>query len=483
MLTSLKKLIPTKRRIVQLYAALLYNAHLKGFISGRIYTGNLKYACAPGLNCYSCPGAVAACPIGALQNALSASSKKLPFYVVGIILLYSLILGRTICGYLCPFGLIQELIFKIPSPKIKKSKVTRGLSFLKYVILAVFAILIPLYYGFMDIPLPGFCKFICPAGTLEGAIPLMLNPANCDKHGMLGYLFVLKTAVLLTVILLSVFVFRVFCRFLCPLGAIYGLFSKLHIAGIKLDENKCISCGKCVRTCKMDIRKVGDMECINCGDCIQDCPTGAISFSPSLVFENTNDLSKCAPKRNRTVSFIIKACLILLLPLVIILVNLNGTFVSDTNAATAVTSSFSVGDSVPGFTVNLYNAEDESAAFSYDPENNKVLVINFWATWCGPCVTELPYFEKLADSHPEIDVIAVHSSFVTEDVESFIRSAGYTVPMGKDTDGSVSKLFGCTEMLPQTAVISSNGILIYNSVGSVTYEVLEALVNRALSEN
>ena len=69
---------PTKRRLIQVYAALLYNAHAKGFIQGDIYTGPIKNLCVPGLNCYSCPGAIGACPLGALQNALAATGSR-PF--------------------------------------------------------------------------------------------------------------------------------------------------------------------------------------------------------------------------------------------------------------------------------------------------------------------------------------------------------------------------------------------------------------------
>ena len=132
---KLKNLVPTKRRLIQLYAALLTNANVKGFANGRIYQGALKNACTPGLNCYSCPAASAACPLGALQNALAASEKRTPYYVFGIILLYGIILGRMICGFLCPFGLFQDLLYKIKTPKLKKSRVTKIFSYLKYVIL------------------------------------------------------------------------------------------------------------------------------------------------------------------------------------------------------------------------------------------------------------------------------------------------------------------------------------------------------------
>ena len=100
---------------------LLHNAYIKGFIDGKIYTGNAKNACVPGFNCYSCPGAVGACPLGALQNALAFAGHRAGWYVLGILLLFGVILGRTICGWLCTMGVNQELLHGIPTPKIRKS--------------------------------------------------------------------------------------------------------------------------------------------------------------------------------------------------------------------------------------------------------------------------------------------------------------------------------------------------------------------------
>ena len=214
----LRNHLPTQRRLIQLYAALLYNAHLKGYISGNIYTGSTKSVCVPGFNCYSCPGAVGACPLGALQNAIASSGSRTPVYVLGILLLYGITLGRTICGFLCPVGLLQELLHKIPSFKVKKGRVTRVLSYLKYVILAIFVILVPLWYALQSYPVPAFCKYICPAGTFEGAIGLLSNPANRDKFSMLGILFTRKFVIMLIIALACVFIYRAFCRFPLPPG-------------------------------------------------------------------------------------------------------------------------------------------------------------------------------------------------------------------------------------------------------------------------
>ena len=271
--------LPTKRRIIQLYAALLYNANLKGFATGKIYTGDTKYACVPGLNCYSCPGAVGACPMGALQDSLAGGGMRFPAYILGVLLLFGLLLGRIVCGFLCPFGLIQELLYKIRSPKLRKNRFTRILSYFKYVVLAM-AIFIPIIYA----GIPAFCKYICPAGTMEGAVSLLANIQNSDFYGMLGYLFTWKFVVLVVVVAACVFIYRAFCRFVCPLGAIYGLFCKVALLGVKLDKNKCIDCGLCIQECKMDIKHVGDHECIQCGECIPVCPVQAISWKGSKLF-------------------------------------------------------------------------------------------------------------------------------------------------------------------------------------------------------
>lgn len=278
---------PSKRRLIQLYAALLVNANLKGYITGKIYTGNLKNLCSPGLNCYSCPGASFACPLGALQDSMAQTNDRAAFYIIGILALFGLTLARTICAFLCPVGLGQELLYKIKTPKLKKSRYTRVLSFFKYVLLAVMVIAIPLiYHG-----IPAFCKYVCPAGTFEGAGGLLANSNNAGFFAMLGNLFTWKFCLLVFFIVGSVFAYRFFCRFFCPLGAIYGFFNKWALIGVKLDEDKCVDCGMCIQTCKMDIRHVGDHECINCGECVSVCPTQAISWKGSKIFVKGAQLS------------------------------------------------------------------------------------------------------------------------------------------------------------------------------------------------
>jgi polyferredoxin len=259
------------RRYVQLISAVLYNCNVKGFASGKIWKGNSKGMCAPGLNCYSCPGAVISCPLGSLQSALVSSKYKFPYYILGTLLLMGLFLGRFICGFLCPFGLIQELLHKIPTPKLEKSKFTRGLTLIKYVLLVIFAVMIPVFIG-----APGFCKYICPAGTLEAGIPLTIMQEKLRP--LIGALFSWKVAMLIVTVIICVFAYRGFCRFLCPLGAIYSFFQPVSFFGVQVDETKCIHCDACIRNCKMDVKKVCDRECIQCGECIQHCPVDAINI-------------------------------------------------------------------------------------------------------------------------------------------------------------------------------------------------------------
>lgn len=276
-----KKKLPLRRRFLQLFSALLYNCNFKGFASGTLYKGALKGVCVPGLNCYSCPGAVGACPLGSLQASLNGLPKKLPFYVLGSLCLFGVLFGRAVCAFLCPIGLVQDVLYKIPAPKLKKSRVTRALSLGKYVVLAVFVAAIPLYTRLKNgVVTPGFCKYICPSGTLLGSLPLAA--ADESIRALLGPAFWWKLGVLLAILLASVFIYRPFCRFLCPLGAIYSFFNPVALLGIRLDCDKCTDCGACVRYCKCDVRHVNDRECIRCGECRAVCKFGALSSVPAL---------------------------------------------------------------------------------------------------------------------------------------------------------------------------------------------------------
>lgn len=466
---------PSNRRLIQLYSALLYNAHLKGYITGDIYVGKIKAVCVPGLNCYSCPGAIGACPLGALQNAIASSGHRAPFYVFGIILLFGITFGRTICGYLCPMGLLQELIYKIPTYKIKKNKVTKILSYLKYIILFVFVFLIPFMYSFQNFPVPAFCKYICPSGTLEGAIGILLNPANADKFSMLGLLFTRKFIILSIILLSAVFIYRAFCRFLCPLGALYGLFAKFSIIGVRVNDSKCIDCGRCISKCPVDIMKVGDAECVHCGKCIDHCPNKAISFKAgkATLISHCSEPNPLNRKRYKNIAIIL-ALAILALALIITNISIDS---KESNNSNDNTVQLEIGNSIgmiaPDFTAKLYN---EAGSFTLSDYLGKKVIINFWATWCTPCIAELPHFDEFQKNHPEVKIVALHSNLVTDDVMKYLSNYDYEITFGIDETGEVIKSFGGSTMLPHTIVINENGVITYNSVDSITYEKLESLI-------
>ena len=157
---------------IQAAATLLTNIHLPNFFKGGIYQGKGKTVCVPGLNCYSCPAASGACPIGAFQAVVGSSKFRFSYYITGILILLGVLLGRFICGFLCPFGWLQELLHKIPGKKLSTKKL-RPLTYLKYVILLLAVVLLPaLIVNDVGMGDPFFCKYICPQGVLEGAIPL-----------------------------------------------------------------------------------------------------------------------------------------------------------------------------------------------------------------------------------------------------------------------------------------------------------------------
>ena len=507
----------TKRRLIQLYSALLFNCYLKGYITGNIFKGATKYLCTPGLNCYSCPGAVTSCPLGALQNAFSASNKTAPYYMIGIIMLYGLMFGRWICGWLCPFGLLQDLFYKIKTPKHKKNIFTRVLSCLKYVILVVFVVVIPLLYMTRDFPLPGFCKYICPAGTVGGALGLLINPGNDGMFGMLGPLFTWKFALAMSILVGTVFVYRLFCRFLCPLGAMYGLFNKFSLFGIKLEKDKCVNCGKCISVCKMDIHHVGDVECINCGECISVCPTKAISYKGAKIIlpeseieaaKTPEEKAKVEEKRTNRVKLVSRiTALVLSIVLIFSLVYFNFIYDDGTNTPPPpvedsgdtdnpggddptvedVPTGNEVGQKCPAYSLDLI---DGSGKVNIKDFKGKIVVVNFWGTWCAPCKQELPSFNQIANDYEgEVVVLTVHTVYTKDEAPEYIAKNfpnskmifAYDLSLTKNVD-MYFNLLGGEDSYPRTLILDENGIITFEFDGKLEHEELvreiEAIRNK-----
>ena len=560
-----KPRVPMTRRLMQVYAALLYNADLRGFLRGSIHTGKTKALCVPGLNCYSCPGAVGACPLGALQNALAASGHRAGWYVFGILLLFGVVLGRAVCGWLCPMGLLQELLDRIPTFKVRKSRVTSALSLVKYAVLVIFVLAVPLYWGLAKgMPLPAFCKFICPAGTLEGAVALLAHPGNDGLYGQLGVLFTRKFTILAVLALACVFCYRAFCRFVCPLGAFYGLFERFSVVGMRVDAGRCDGCGACVRLCRMDVRRVGDRECISCGDCVHVCPHGAISLKAGkwIVLGPRRDLKDAeAAKKRANAGRLAWGILLAMLVFALVWFNLlspsaRGESAPDTPAQTHAaepgvaepdpaeqrpapgTTEAEAAPAAPDGEPDAARTEGPEAAPQQDapaptgapdaepssspeapfpdaaaagiPEGNgpgermadfactlldgtefrlseqrgRIVFINQWATYCNPCVAELPYFESLAEEHPDVVILAFHQfPEASPSARAFLESRGWlgswNVLFAVDGDNTALRAIGGTNTMPRTAVLDRNGVVVWNEERSVTREMLERLLEMA----
>lgn len=495
----IKKILPSRRKIIQLYTALLFNANFKGFVSGNISKASTKTMCVPGLNCYSCPGAVGACPLGSLQGSFSAG-KSTVFYVFGILVLFGILFGRMICGFFCPFGLIQELLHKIKTPKLKKGPVTRILSVLKYVILVFFVFLVPILYAFKDTPLPAFCKYICPAGTLEGGLGLLSNEVNASYFSMLGPLFTWKFLLLVSFVVGSIFVFRLFCRFICPLGALYSFFNRISLFGVKLEQSKCTQCGLCVSHCKMDIKHVGDRECISCGECMSVCPTNAIQWKGPKILLRPNETDTAATSqemKKKKNSRLILRCIAWGLALVVLIGAIvyywnedSGEIPVNPTPGTSdspMEQGNEVGKLCYGYDLEIMDSTGVTSQTIDPTKAGKITIINFWGTWCTPCVNELPYFDQIAAEYADtVKVIAIHTNMVYETAPAFLEKyyADSSIIFAKDyalgtTEGYYSTLGG-RGTYPYTVILNEDGVIVSIFVSSLTYEDLKTVVEEQL---
>jgi len=265
-------------------SALVANSYVPSLFTRQIYQGRLKGICVPMLNCYSCPLAVGACPIGELQNyfasirsAFAAVQYQSGLYVVGTLGIVGSLIGRMPCGWLCPFGFLQELLHKIPTPKIS---IPRFMSYFKYAFLVIMVVALPALilddFGYGQ---TWFCKWICPAGTLEAGIPMVGLSENIRSQ--IRFLFSWKVGLLMTFLVWMVVSRRPFCRVVCPLGAFFALFNKVSFFRMVVYPNKCVRCDACYRNCPTELRiyeTPDSPDCIRCLKCIKACKFGVVEY-------------------------------------------------------------------------------------------------------------------------------------------------------------------------------------------------------------
>ena len=347
---------------------------------------------------------------------------------------------------------------------------------------------------------------------------LLSNKVNEGYLRMLGPLFTWKFLLMVSILVACVFMFRFFCRFLCPLGALYGLFNKISLVGVKVDHAGCTDCGLCIGKCEMDVRHVGDTECISCGECINACPTKAISWKGSKLFlapnaidgaesnvsstENTQKISR----RNRAVKIVVGFLMAAALCGALVYYNFIdgrenespappvdstdvtvGNETADPDQPQKPPVGTAVGNTCPAISLDIVGSGEkfdiqESAA-------GRVVVLNFWFTTCGPCLEELPYFYRVAtDYADQVSVVAVHIEQPNVNVTDFISNAsGHpewndgTMLIGWDTDKYCQRLFQI-QACPITVVINADGVITDKFIGGLKHSELVAAVDKALGK-
>ena len=256
------------RRVSQLgVATILFNSYFKVFQTREIYGGVLKQGCVPGLSCHACPTALAGCPIGMAQ--FFAANHRFPFYLAGFLGVIGLVSGRFTCGWLCPFGLLQDVTRAFRKLAIK---IPKFLNYGKYLVLVTLVLVIP-YITHQH----WFSK-LCPCGALIAGIPWALwNPDNpvfgfaAITPEALGTMFWAKLWILGIFLTLFLFLKRPFCRTVCPLGGIYALFNRISLVSLRV-KSSCNDCGKCRELCPTDLEarlEANSENCIKCLDCTQ----------------------------------------------------------------------------------------------------------------------------------------------------------------------------------------------------------------------
>jgi polyferredoxin len=217
--------------------------------------------CSPVFHCYSCPLATFACPIGVLANF--SAIHMVPFVALGTLVALGAVFGGFICGWACPFGFLQDLIHRIPTPKFTLPAWT---GVFRYVVLAMLVLAIPYLFGEAS---PLFICRLCPAGAIEAALPNMAQLAIAGQP--MVWPTVAKIAVLVVFLAAALFTWRPWCTMFCPLGAIYGLFNRFSVVFLRFEQKRCIGCELCRSLCRDGgpaEQRLDSMRCVRCLECM-----------------------------------------------------------------------------------------------------------------------------------------------------------------------------------------------------------------------
>lgn len=230
-----------------------------------------KWFCMPVLSCHSCALSWFACPVGVLVHF--ADYQVFPFLLIGMVGLLGILFGRILCGWVCPFGFLQDLMYKLPG---KKRTLPEWTGYIKYGVLGVGVIALPFLLG--SETMASFCR-VCPASALQVSLPNLITQGIGSLSGAIG----IKFGVLFILMGFVISVNRGFCKTMCPIGAMLGPLNHVAFWAIGMPKKEsCATCGKCDKVCPMDgnpSSRVGggvapnrNDDCIVCHECQTACP-------------------------------------------------------------------------------------------------------------------------------------------------------------------------------------------------------------------
>jgi polyferredoxin len=271
-----------KRTITQAISLVLLHSSLWDW-------AQLKWFCNPVLSCHSCALSWFACPVGVFVHY--SGYHAFPFIAVGTVLLLGVLFARLLCGWVCPFGFLQDLLHKVPTRKFVLPAWT---SYIKYAVLILGVFMLPFFLG--EQTAFSFCR-ICPAAALQSTIPNLVNPAaepvvevegaivdpeESEQERIANVLIMVKLGALGFFLVLVTFSNRAFCRTVCPIGAMLAPLNMISFFKIKTPPKSCINCNWCDKVCpasgkpssrvSKEVPANRVMDCIYCYECKDACP-------------------------------------------------------------------------------------------------------------------------------------------------------------------------------------------------------------------
>ncbi|NHI91818.1 MAG: 4Fe-4S binding protein [Candidatus Lokiarchaeota archaeon] len=232
----------------------------------------------------------------------SLSLAIIPFLAIGILILFSILFGRLTCGWICPFGFIQDMISKLPTKKTKLKQETEGTFAWLVLIIIGISLIAALFVGYLPIirgdvaylgPFTyGLWSQLDPYNFLFSILPQTLreNTLNLSvgffEFFVQNPIFVVQVIFTCLVFALQYWLTRIYCRFLCPTGGCMGYLSNYGFLGLKRDPVTCNKCRKCEDACpmnvpilKLEIKRMRHRSCILCLECVASCPEKSLKIA------------------------------------------------------------------------------------------------------------------------------------------------------------------------------------------------------------